>query len=268
MTVEAAGRTCTSTGAVRSLMADTLVMARRNMRRHTREPAQLVYSTALPVMWVLLFLYVFGGSIQVPGVRYVDFLLPGILVLAMAFGMANTAMGMADDLASSVLERFRSQPVSRPALLLGRALFDTARNAMALAFAVGAGFAVGFRFHGTLLAAVGAVLLVVAVGFALSWVGVLLGLTIRDPQAAQTAGLLIAIPAMFASSTFVLVDSMPGWLQVVAGNSPVTHAVDAARALTFAQPAAQPVVATLLWVTGIILVMLPLAVARYQRVGR
>src|SRR2546430_5701887 len=178
-------------------------MTRRNLRRHVRNPSQLAYSTALPVMWVLLFVYVFGGDMRVAGMKYVDFLLPGVLVLSVAFGMANTALGLSDDLASGVLDRFRSQPVSRSALLLGRAVFDAVRNVQALVVAVAVGYAVGFRFHNGLLNALAAFGLTVLLGFALSWVGVLIGLSTRDPEAAQTASVLIAIPAMFASSTFV-----------------------------------------------------------------
>ncbi|HET6215240.1 MAG TPA: ABC transporter permease [Micromonosporaceae bacterium] len=250
------------------LVSDTWVMTRRNLRRQFRIPSQLVYTTALPVMWVLLFVYVFGGSIRVPGASYVDFLLPGILVLSVAFGIANTALGLSDDLASGVLDRFRSQPISRPALLLGRALFDSMRNVLALLIALGVGFAVGFRIHNGLLAAAGAFWLTVAVGFAVSWVGVLLGLAIHDPEAAQTAGTLLSIPVIFASSTFVPVQSMPGWLQAVAANNPVTHAVDAARALILGGPVASDVWATLAWVLGIVAVALPAAVVRYQRVAR
>jgi ABC transporter DrrB family efflux protein len=251
-----------------TLVADTWVMTKRNLRRQFRIPSQLVYTTALPVMWVLLFVYVFGGSIQVPGVSYVDFLLPGILVLSVAFGVANTALGLSDDLQSGVLDRFRSQPVSRPALLLGRAVFDTLRNVLALLIALAVGFAVGFRFHNGPAAALGAFGLVVALGFAVSWIGVLLGLAIHDPEAAQTAGTLLAIPVIFASSTFVPVRSMPGWLQAVAANNPITHAVDATRALTLGGPAARPVLATIAWIVGIVAVALPAAVLRYQRAAR
>jgi ABC-2 type transport system permease protein/oleandomycin transport system permease protein len=262
------GRMAPRISSVTSLASDTWVMTRRNARRHIRVPAQLVYSTALPVMWVVLFVSVFGGSIELPGLDYVDFLLPGILVLAVAFGMANTALGLSEDLSSGVLDRFRSQPAARPALLLGRALFDTIRNVLALVVAAGVGFLLGFRFHNGWVAALGALGITVLVGFALSWIGVLLGLAIRDPEAAQTAGLLIAIPVMFASSTFVPVGSMPGWLQAVAKNNPVTHAVDAARALTLGGPAATAVLATCAWVAGIVAVALPLAVVRYQRASR
>jgi len=251
--------------ALTALVGDTWVMTRRNLRRQFRIPSQLVYTTALPVMWVLLFVYVFGGAIQVPGVKYIDFLLPGILVLTVAFGIANTALGLSDDLASGVLDRFRSQPVSRPALLLGRALFDSIRNVIALLIALGVGFAVGFRFHNGLPAALAAFGLTVALGFALSWFGVLLGLAIPDPEAAQTAGTLLAIPVIFASSTFVPVQSMPGWLQAVASNNPVTHAVDAARALMLGGPATTAVLSTLAWTVGIVLVGLPAAVVRYRR---
>jgi len=251
-----------------ALITDTWVMTRRNLRRQFRIPSQLAYTTALPVMWVLLFVYVFGGSIQVPGASYVDFLVPGILVLSVAFGIANTALGLSDDLESGVLDRFRSQPVSRPALLIGRALFDTMRNVLGLLIALGVGFAVGFEYHNGLPALVGAFALTVALGFAVSWIGVLIGLAVHDPEAAQTAGTLLAIPVIFASSTFVPVSSMPGWLQAVASNNPITHAVDAARALTLGGPAAKPVTATLLWVVGIVAVALPAAVLRYQRAAK
>ncbi len=250
------------------LLADTWVMTRRNARRHVRMPSQLAYSTALPVMWVLLFVYVFGGAMRVSGSSYVDFLLPGVLVLSVAFGMANTALGLSDDLASGVLDRFRSQPVSRPALLLGRALFDTLRNASALLIAIGVGFAVGFRFHQGLAGALAAFGITVAMGFALSWIGILIGLSTRDPEAAQTGSVLVAIPVMFASSTFVPVRSMPGWLQVISAHSPVTQAVDAARALTLGGPAARPVLASVVWIAGIVAVALPLAVAKYRRASR
>jgi ABC-2 type transport system permease protein/oleandomycin transport system permease protein len=250
------------------LLADTWVFTRRNARRHVRMPSQLSYSTALPVMWVLLFVYVFGGAMRVSGASYVDFLLPGVLVLSVAFGMANTALGMSDDLSSGVLDRFRSQPVSRPALLLGRAVFDTIRNAFALLIAIGIGFAVGFRFHQGLLSALAAFGLTVAMGFALSWIGVLIGLSTRDPEAAQTGSVLVAIPVMFASSTFVPVRSMPGWLQAVAERSPVTQAVDAARALTLGGDATHPVLASAAWIVGIVVVALPLAVAKYRRAAR
>jgi ABC-2 type transport system permease protein/oleandomycin transport system permease protein len=258
----------TSPPARGRLLTDTWVLTLRNLRRHVRNPSQLAYSTALPVMWVLLFVYVFGGAIRVPNVKYVDFLVPGVLVLAVAFGMANTALGLADDLSSGVLDRFRSQPISRPALLLGRALFDCLRNASALLVAVGVGFAVGFRFHQGIAAAIGAFALTVAMGFALSWIGVLIGLSTHDPEAAQTGSILVAIPVMFASSTFVPVRSMPGWLQAVAAHSPVTQAVDAARALTVGGPASRPVLATVAWIVGIVAVALPVAVARYRRAAR
>ena len=247
------------------LLSDVWVMVRRNARRHVRVPSQLAYSTALPVMWVLLFVYVFGGAMHVPGTKYVDFLLPGVLVLSVAFGMANTALGLSDDLAGGVLDRFRSQPVARSALLLGRAVFDAIRNASALVIAIAVGYAVGFRIHNGWANALAAFGLTVLLGFALSWIGVLIGLSTRDPEAAQTASVLIAIPAMFASSTFVPVQSMPGWLQAIASRSPVTQAVDAARALTLGGSATRPVLATLAWIVGIVAVALPVAVTRYRR---
>jgi ABC-2 type transport system permease protein/oleandomycin transport system permease protein len=205
---------------------------------------------------------------QVPGRKYVDFLVPGVLVVAVAFGMANTALGLSDDLSSGVLDRFRSQPVSRSALLLGRAVFDALRNASALVIAIAVGYAVGFRIHNGLPNALGAFGLVVLLGFGLSWIGVLIGLSTPDPEAAQTLSVLISIPAMFASSTFVPVSSMPGWLQAIASRSPVTQAVDAARALTLGGSATRPVLITLAWTAGIVAVALPLAIARYRRAAR
>jgi len=250
------------------LLADTWVLTRRNTRRHVRAPSQLAYSTALPVMWVLLFVYVFGGAMKVPGASYVDFLLPGVLVLSVAFGMANTALGLSDDLASGALDRFRSQPVSRAALLLARVCFDTVRNTSALLVAIAVGYAVGFRPHQGVAGALAALGLTVAMGFALSWIGVLIGLSTKDAEAAQTGSVLVAIPVMFASSTFVPVTTMPGWLQVVAANSPVTQAVDAARALTLGGPALRPVLATVAWIVGIVAVAMPLAVVRYRGAAR
>ena len=197
-----------------------------------------------------------------------DFLVPGILVLTVTFGIGNTALGLSDDLSSGAIDRFKSQPVSRSALLLGRAVFDGVRNALALAIAVGVGYVVGFRFTNGAAAAFGAFALILTLGFALSWVGVLLGLSNPEPEGAQTAGTLLAIPVIFASSIFVPVSSMPGWLQAVASNNPVTHGVDAARALTLGGPAAGPVTATLIWSVAIVVVALPAAVARYRRVTR
>jgi ABC transporter DrrB family efflux protein len=251
-----------------SLVGDTWVMTLRNLRRHFRILSQLAYTVALPVMWVLLFVYVFGGAMQVPGGSYVEFLVPGVLVLTVTFSIGNTALGLSDDLSSGALDRFKSQPVSRPALLLGRAIFDAVRNALALAIALAVGYAVGFRIHNGVPAAVAAVGLILGLGFAFSWAGVLLGLSNPEPEGAQTAGTLLAIPVIFASSTFVPVRSMPGWLQAVASNNPVTHGVDAARALLLGGPAAGPVIATLIWSVAIVAVALPAAAIRYRRVAR
>lgn len=248
------------------ILTDVAVMTRRNMYAHLRMPALIAAATALPIMWVLLFNFVFGGALRPAGIKYIDFLVPGVMVLAVTFNLNNAAVGVAEDLNRGMVHRFRSLPMTRWALLAGRAVFDTSRNLLAIFVVWVVGALAGFRFHNGFAAAIAAVALALAFGFAMSWLGAFIGLLARGVETASMASLLLAIPTVFVASLFVPVSSMPGWLQAVAKINPVTPAVDATRALILGGPVARPVLQTLAWTVGLLLVLVPLTVVRYQRI--
>jgi ABC-2 type transport system permease protein/oleandomycin transport system permease protein len=247
-------------------VADAAAVTRRNLYRYVRVPTLLLFSTIQPVMFVLLFTYVFGGAIQVPGVdNYVDFLMAGILVQTVIFGSTQTGVGLAEDMSRGMVDRFRSLPMARSAVLAGRTTSDTVRNLFVVCLMLVVGTLVGFRFHAGVGPAVGAVGLALAFGLAFSWISALIGLSVRDVESAQAAGFVWVFPLVFASSAFVPVDTMPGWLQTFADINPVTITVNALRALTLGGPTARPVLESLAWIAGILLVFVPLAVNRYRR---
>jgi ABC transporter DrrB family efflux protein len=253
--------------SVRWVAADALVMTGRNLRHWTRQPQLVVFSTIQPVMFILLFAYVFGGAVQIPGVDYRDFLIPGIFVQVVAFGATQTAVGLADDLAGGLVDRFRSLPAARSAVLLGRTLADACRNLFVVMLMTLVGHLIGFRFGAGLGSAVGSIAIVVAFGFALSWIFATVGLSVSSTEAAQASSFVWIFPLVFASSAFVPVRTMPGWLQAFADNQPVTKVVDAARALALGGPTARPLTQALAWIVGILAVFVPFAVARYRRSG-
>jgi len=245
---------------------DAFAIAQRNLIGIRRVPQLLIFSTIQPVIFVLLFRYVFGGAVRSePGVPYVDFLIPGIFIQTATFGAINTAVGLAADVKTGLLERFRSLPMARSAVLAGRTLADLFRNVFVTALMALVGFAVGFRIHGGILAFLGAMLIVLLFGYVLSWVFAALGLAVGDPESAQAAAFPFLAPLVFASSAFVPVDSMPGWLQVFAKHQPVSVAVSAVRDLCLGKPAATHVLQTLAWCAGILLVCVPLSVSRYRK---
>ena len=245
-------------------VSDAAVLARRNLLHYLRVPSLVVFSVVSPVMFVMLFAYVFGGAISVPGLRYVDFLMGGILVQTVAFGSTETGVGLADDLSRGMVDRFRTLPMARSAVLAGRTLADTVRHAFMVLMMTGVGLLIGFRLHGGIVKAVTALLVVLSFGFALSWVSAAIGLAVHDVEAAQMAGVMWTFPVTFTSSAFVPVDSMPGWLQAWADINPVTVTVDAVRNLLLGRPAATDVVQALLWTVAILAVFVPLAVRRYR----
>ena len=245
---------------------DAAAVTRRNLYRYIRVPTLLLFSTIQPVMFVLLFTYVFGGSIDVPGVdRYIDYLIPGILVQTVVFGSTQTGVGLAEDLSRGMIDRFRSLPMARSAVLAGRTLSDSVRNLFVVGLMLLVGTVVGFRFHAGVGPALAAVGIALAFGLAFSWISALIGLSVRDVESAQAAGFVWVFPLVFASSAFVPVAGMPGWLQAFAKASPVTNTVDALRALCLGGPTATPVLRSLAWIVGILLVFVPLAVNRYRR---
>ena len=250
-------------------VSDTFVMAKRSLLRVRRQPDLLVGFTVQPIMFVLLFVYVFGGAISTPGLDYVDFLIPGIIVQSMTFGGFVTALGLSEDLKKGLIDRFRSLPMSRAAVLTGRTLADGATNVVQLAVMLAVGFAVGFRFSTNVPKVVAGLALCLLIGYAFSWVFAFIGLTASSPEAANAFGFTILFPLTFVSSAFVPVKSMPSWLQPVAENNPFTHMVNAVRALFVGTPAGDHVWLAVLWSLGIVVVFGGLSVWRYRHaVGR
>jgi ABC-2 type transport system permease protein/oleandomycin transport system permease protein len=245
---------------------DTLAIAGRNLIAYRRVPQLLVFSTIQPVIFVLLFRYVFGGAVlSLPGVPYVDFLMPGIFVQTTVFGAIGTAVGLATDLKSGLLERFRSLPMARSAVLAGRTVADLARNVFVAALMAAVGFLVGFRVHTNPVAFLFAMVLVLLFGYVLSWVFATVGLAVGDPETAQAAAFPVMAPLVFASSAFVPVSSMPGWLQGFAAHQPVSVTASAVRALVIGGPTTSYVLQSLAWSGAILLVFAPIAVRRYRR---
>jgi ABC transporter DrrB family efflux protein len=251
---------------VRHAITDATVLAKRNLLRIPRAPDILLAFTVQPVMFVLLFRYVFGGAIETPGYSYVDFLIPGIIVQTMSFGGFTTALGLAEDLKKGLIDRFRSLPMARSAVLAGRTLADVATNLLSLVIMIAVGLLVGFSFHTSVAEVVAGVALLLLFGYAFSWVFAFLGLTASNPEAAQSLGFIAIFPLSFASSAFVPVDSMPEWLQAFAQVNPFTVVVDAVRALFIGAPAGNSVWGAVAWSLGLIAVFAPLSVHRYRRV--
>lgn len=246
-------------------VSDTFAVMVRNLIAYRRVPQLLIFSTIQPVVFVLLFRYVFGGAISVPGVPYVDFLMPGIFVQTVTFGALNTSIGLAADLNQGLIERFRSLPMARSAVLAGRTLADLVRNVFVVALMFAVGFAVGWRVHTGVVPLIGAVLLVLLFGFALSWIFATVGLVVGDPETAQAAAFPVMAPLVFASNAFVPVASMPDWLQYWAEHQPLSAVVTAVRALTIGGPTTHDVVVAILWCVGILAVAAPIAVHRYRQ---
>jgi ABC transporter DrrB family efflux protein len=247
-------------------VSDTLVLARRSLLRIPRQPDLLVGFTVQPVLFVLLFVYVFGGAIQTPGLDYVDFLMPGIIVQSIVFGGFVTALGLADDLKKGLMDRFRSLPMIRSALLTGRTLGDVVTNVFQLVVMFAVGLAVGFNFQTAVGKVAAGIALLLFIGYAFSWVFAFIGLSSSSPEASNAYGFTILFPVTFVSSAFVPVGSMPGWLQPIAENNPFTTMVDAARALFLGTPAGNDVWLAVVWTVVIIAVFAPLSAWRYSRV--
>jgi ABC transporter DrrB family efflux protein len=257
-----------SARALRGGVTDAWVVSGRNLRHFVRQPDLLVFSTIQPIMFVLLFTYVFGGAIShslPPGVSYIDYLLPGILVQSVTFRASQTAVGLADDLKLGVIDRFRSMPMARSAVLIGRTVADLVRNVLIIVLMIIVGYIIGFRFQAGVAQAIGCIALVSAFGLALSWIFAFVALTVRGAEAAQTAGFVVLFPLVFASSVFVPVSSLPGWLEAIAKVSPVTLAADAARSLALVPGAPSSLGGAIAWIAGLLAVFIPLSVWRYRR---
>jgi ABC transporter DrrB family efflux protein len=245
---------------------DTAVVAKRNLLRIPRQPDLWVSFTIQPLMFVLLFVYVFGGAIRTPGYDdYVDFLMPGIIVQTMSFGGFVTAIGLSDDLRKGLIDRFRSLPMARSAVLAGRTLADVATNTVSLAVMVAVGLLVGFNFTSSPLEVVAGFGLLLLFGYAFSWAFAFVALVSKSAEGAQALGFMLIFPLTFASSAFVPPESMPSWLEGFAEANPFSTVVDAARALFVDAPAGNDVWAAVLWCLGLIAVFATLSVYKYRR---
>lgn len=250
-------------------LTSVLEMARRNLRHILRSPELVMYGLMQPVMFILLFTFVFGGAINVPGGDYTQFLLPGIFVQLVLFGsVAGTTVGVCTDMNSGIMDRFRSMPISRSAVLVGRTVSEVLRYVVSLAVMVVVGILVGFRFLDGFLPALAGLALLLFFGYALSWLGAYVGMSSSSPEAAQSAGLIWMFPFSFISSAFVPTESMPGWLQVYANHSPMTTAVNSLRGLFNGTPVASDVIATIAWSVGILLLFATLSVRKYRSQSR
>jgi ABC transporter DrrB family efflux protein len=252
--------------AAQYAFADMLMLAKRSILRIRRQPDLLVGFTIQPVMFVLLFVYVFGGAIETGDLDYVDFLMPGIIVQSMVFGGFVTALGLAEDLKKGLIDRFKSLPMWTPAVVSGRILADVGTNVIQLLVMFPVGIAVGFWFTTSVPEVIAGIVLLLVLGYAFSWVFAFIGLVASSPEAANAYGFTILFPVTFVSSAFVPVETMPSWLQGIAEANPFTTMVDAARALFVGTPAGNDVWGAVAWALGITVVFGALAVWRYRHV--
>jgi len=248
----------------RLAVSDTRGVAKRNLLRILRTPRLLVISLVQPTLLLVLFRYVLGGAIRLPGGHYVDYVVPAVFLEAVLIGGMTTAMGLAQDLQSGIVDRFRSLPMARSAVLAGRTFADLLRSVLALAAMVLLGLAVGFRFHNSVTACGAGLGLILVFGYAFSWMYAAVGLATRDPETAQVAGILPFFVLMFASNAIVPVSTMPAWLQPFARNQPLSVTVAAVRALLEGGPAAHWVWQSLAWAAVIFAAFFGLALRLYR----
>jgi ABC transporter DrrB family efflux protein len=273
----ATATTPTVHGRLARAVSDIAVITRRNLLFTVRLPQVLVLSSIMPVIFILMFTYVFGGAIQnalppAAAGKYVNWLIPGLLAQFALFGGSATASGLAEDLAKGAIDRFRSLPMAGAAVLAGRTLSDLVRLALTLTLMLAVGYGIGFRPQTSLPGLLGATAIGLLFGYAWSWVMALLGLAVRSAEAVQAATYLVVFPLAFTSSVFVPTQTMPAWLQPFAANQPVTVATNALRGLVLGPGALPPgrtvasqVVLALLWAAAITVVFVPLAVRAYRR---
>ncbi len=248
-------------------ITDTWAITKRNLLRYVRLPQLLFFSSIQPIIFLTLFNFVFGGAIgaAVPGGKYINYLLPGILVQTTLFGALNTGIGLAEDMGKGIIDRFRSLPMNRAAVMAGRTISDMLRNVVVMCIMLIMGSIYGFRFQNGIAGALGMAFCVLAFSFSFSWVAAYIGMTVKDAETAQLASFVMVFPLTFASAAFVPISTMPSWLQAFARNQPVTFAVNAARELALGLPSTGAVWKLMLWVIGILAVFIPLSIWRYRQ---
>jgi len=263
------------TGGVKKALVDGAVVAKRNLIKIKRVPDLLVFTTMSPIMFILLFAYVFGSQIQVPGVNYREFLIPGIFAQTVIFGATITGAGLADDMQKGIIDRFRSLPMSRSAVLVGRTTSDVLNNVITVTIMSLTGLLVGWRIRSSVGEAIGGFLLLLAFAYAISWVMALIGLMVPSPEVVNNASFMIIFPLTFIANTFVPTNKFPSGLKVIANWNPVSTVTQASRQLfgnTGGRPLPKspwslhhPIIYTLIWIAALLLVFVPLAVRRYKR---
>ncbi|MCC6944756.1 MAG: ABC transporter permease [Thermomicrobiales bacterium] len=262
-----------SANSFRQAVSDGLVVAWRNLKRVPRIPELAIFAIIQSIMFVLLFAFVFGGAIPLPdGGSYREFLMPGIFAQTVAFASAITAIGMTEDVKKGIIDRFRSMPMSRSAVLSGRAIFDLVYQSFIVLVLMISGFAVGWRVHGTVLEFFAGVGLLLLFTFAMSWVGIWMGLYMKTVETAQQMGFTIIFPLTFVSNVFVPPETMPSWLQPVAKWNPVSTLTAATRDLwgnpnPYASqgfPAEHPALLTIIWIVIMVAIFGPLGVRKYR----
>jgi ABC-2 type transport system permease protein/oleandomycin transport system permease protein len=249
------------------LLSDTMLITWRNLIHYVRVPQLIAFAVIQPIMFTLLFAFVFGGAIKTPNGNYIDYLIPGIIIQTVVFGSMGSGINIAEDMSKGIMDRFRSLPINRGTVLAARVVTDTLRNALSVLIMAGVGYAIGYRFHGMVADAVLALAICVLIGLAFSWIATCIGLLVKDTQTAEIAGFTWVFPVVFASSIFVPVASMPGWLQPIAAHNPITLASDAVRALSLSTPMGDAALQTTFWCVGIIAVFASLAVWRFMRLA-
>ena len=244
-------------------LRDSWNEATRHLRAVPRNPELLIFATLQPIMFVLLFYYVFGGAIETPGFAYEQYLVPGIFAQTVVFNSSYTAVGLAEDLSKGFVDRLRSLPISQSAVLIGRTISDLVRNLITFAVMLIVSFAIGFRFDGDLAKGVFATMLLLAFSYSFSWIQALIGLSVKTTEAANSAGFIWMFPMTFVSSAFVPTESMPSWLQPIADANPFTIVTNAGRALYSGYPVGDTVWQSLLWAAGLTLVFATLSIRKF-----
>jgi len=275
---QAPRRAVTQLGNLRWLVSDIAVLARRSLARIAREPETLMDVTIQPILFVLLFAYVFGGAIALPGGgSYHEYLIGGMLAMGLAATAPGTAVALVTDMSSGLIDRFRSLPTARSAVLAGRTISDLVTQVIGTAVVAGVGLAIGWRIHSSLADAAVAFGLALLFGYAFTWLGACLGMVLRSPEAAQQMGFVLFLPLTFVSNAFVPTQAMPGWLQPIAEWNPMSAVAAASRHLfgnpnpaasVQAWPMQHPELAVIGWSVVLLMVFAPLAVHLYRRKAR